>query len=265
MFPLKDNIPNERFPLVTVVLIVLNVVAYLLSIRHGGSLIGGPADTVSVHYGAIPFALTHPGTHCDLLSVPDAMGNAAQGIGCQSGPAPGGQPPTWETALTSMFLHGGILHIAGNMLFLAIFGPNVEDSFRSLRFLAFYLVGGLVALGAEVLVGPGAMVPTLGASGAVAAVLGAYILLFPRARILTVVFIIFFFTLLELPALVVLGFWFVEQVLFGALGQTNPVGSSGGVAYFAHVGGFLFGLAVVGVFARRMRAAASGAPRYPVY
>lgn len=260
MFPLKDNIPNERFPLVTVVLIVLNVVAYLLSIRNGGGLIGGPADTVSVHYGAIPFELTHPGTHCDL--VPAALGNASQAIGCRAGPTPGAQPPTWETALTSMFLHGGILHIAGNMLFLAIFGPNVEDSMGSLRFLAFYLVGGLVALGAEVLVGPGSVVPTLGASGAIAAVLGAYILLFPRARILTVVFIIFFFTVLELPALVLLGFWFAEQLLFGALGQTNPVGSSGGVAYFAHVGGFLFGLALVGVFARRMRAAA---PRYPVY
>jgi len=262
MFPLKDNIPNERFPLVTVVLIALNVIAYLLSIRNGGSLIGGPAATVSVHYGAIPFELTHPGAHCDLLSVPDASGHVSQGIGCQRGPTAGAEPPTWETALTSMFLHGGILHIAGNMLFLAIFGPNVEDSMGSLRFLAFYLAGGLVALGAEVLVGPGSVVPTLGASGAVAAVLGAYILLFPRARILTVVFIIFFFTVLELPALVLLGFWFAEQVLFGALGQTNPVGSSGGVAYFAHVGGFIFGLALVGVFAKRMRAAS---PRYPVY
>jgi len=179
MFPLKDNIPNERFPFVTVALVAINVIAYLLSIRHGGSFFGGPSDTTVLHNAAIPYDFTHPGHYCTLQSGIDQFGQVATEAECKRGPYPG-QLPTWETALTAMFMHGGFLHIAGNMLFLAIFGPNVEDAMGYGRFIVFYLLGGLVALAAQVLVGPNSTAPTLGASGAIAAVLGGYIVLYPR-------------------------------------------------------------------------------------
>ena len=240
------------------------MIVYLVSLRHGGSFFGGPAAEVSAHYGAIPYELTHPGKHCDLNPV--ALSEGVQQIICQGQAGVQGNPPaqpaTWETIFSSMFLHGGFLHIAGNMLFLWIFGPNVEDSMGRPRFLAFYLLGGLVALGAQVLVDPSSSSPTLGASGAIAAVLGGYILLFPRARILTLIFIVFFVTIVELPALLLLGIWFLEQLYFGSAGLTNPVGGGGGVAYFAHVGGFVFGLALVGAFAKYRK---SEPPRFPVY
>jgi membrane associated rhomboid family serine protease len=261
MFPLKDNIPNDRFPFVTVALIAINVIAYLLSIRHGGSFFGGPSSSTVFNNAAIPFDVTHPGDHCTGTPALDAFGNAGTEVVCKHGGFPG-QLPTWQTVFTAMFLHGGFLHIAGNMLFLAIFGPNVEDSMGYVRFIAFYLLGGIVALAAQILVDPNSTAPTLGASGAIAAVLGGYIVLYPRARILTLVFIIFFVTIIEVPALVILGFWFVEQVLFGAAGLTNPAGGGGGVAYFAHVGGFVFGLALIRAFAVRR---SSEPPRYPVY
>ncbi len=146
------------------------------------------------------------------------------------------------TIFTAMFMHGGLLHLGGNMLFLWIFGNNVEDAMGPVKYIVFYLLGGVAALVLQVVFDPNSTVPTLGASGAIAAVLGGYLLLFPRAKVVTVIFIVFFFTILELPALLVLGFWFVEQALFAA----NSIGSSGGgVAYFAHVGGFVFGLAAV--------------------
>jgi membrane associated rhomboid family serine protease len=147
-----------------------------------------------------------------------------------------------------MFLHGGFLHIAGNMLFLAIFGPNVEDAMSRPRFIAFYLLSGLVALGAQIAIDPSSTAPTLGASGAIAGVLGAYILLYPRARVVTLVFIVFFVTIIELPALVLLGFWFLEQLYFGLGGDAGPLGGGGGVAYFAHVGGFFFGMLAIRAF-----------------
>ncbi|HST55937.1 MAG TPA: rhomboid family intramembrane serine protease [Solirubrobacteraceae bacterium] len=264
MFPLKDNIPNERFPLITVALLALNVIAYLVSLRGGGSFFGGPADTTVVHYGAIPYELTHPGKHCDFTT--GSLTSGAGQIICQGQPgvqgSPPGQPATIVTAFTSMFMHGGFLHIAGNMLFLWIFGPNVEDSLGHVRYLGFYLVGGLAALGAQTLIDPGSTVPTLGASGAIAAVLGGYILLFPRARILTLIFIVFFVTIVELPAMLLLGVWFLEQLYFGSAGLTNPVGGSGSVAYFAHIGGFVFGLALVRALVVRHK---SEPPRFPVY
>ncbi len=251
LFPIKDNIPLSRVPIVTILLVAINVIAYLLEIRHGGSFFGGPTDSTSVRYGAIPYELTHLGSHCELISQPTLEG-VAHTVACTGQPGvrgtPAPQPATWETAFTSMFLHGSFLHILGNMVFLAIFGPNVEDAVGRLRFLAFYLLGGLIALGAQVLVDPSSTGPTLGASGAIAAVLGGYILLYPRARILTLVFIIFFVTIIELPAYALLGFWFFEQILFGVAGTANPLGGGGGVAYFAHVGGFLFGLALIRAF-----------------
>jgi len=161
--------------------------------------------------------------------------------------------PVPLTLLTSMFMHGGLLHLGGNMLFLWIFGNNVEDSMGRVKFVVFYLLGGLAAIAAQVAVGPNETVPTIGASGAVAGVLGGYILLFPRARVITVIFIIFFFTILQLPAMLILGFWFVEQVLFGIYGLNSPTGEGGGVAYFAHIGGFVFGLLLIKLFASEAR------------
>jgi membrane associated rhomboid family serine protease len=257
-FPLRDNIKLARFPIVTVVLVAINVVAYLLEIRHGGSFFGGPAENVAVHYGAIPYELTHPGSHCDLATAQSVQGTvstvACQGQAGVSG-SPSPQPATWETAFTSMFLHGSFLHIFGNMIFLVIFGPTVEDTTGRLRYLAFYLLGGLVALGAQVLVGPDSTAPTLGASGAIAAVLGGYLLLYPRARVLTLVFIVFFVTIVEVPAILLLAFWFLEQLYFGAAGLASPLGGGEGVAYFAHIGGFAFGLLLIRLFAKHRKPA----------
>src|SRR5204863_6176252 len=169
------------------------------------------------------------------------------------------QPNTWLTILFAMFMHGGLLHLGGNMLFLWIFGNNVEDSMSRPRFAAFYLLGGLAATAAQVLINPGSHSPTLGASGAIAAVLGGYALLYPRARVVTLVFIIIFVTVIELPALIVLGVWFLLQLL----GGSQP--TSDGVAYFAHIGGFCFGLLFIRMFANRVHEDYERGSRIPVY
>ncbi len=208
MLPVKDNIPHARLPVVTLALIAVNVVAYLLEIRRGGSFFGGPARSVDVHYGAIPYELTHPGKHCELIAAHAPA--VEESIVCQPAPfavghpgvsaTPAPQPATWVTVFTAMFLHGSFLQLFCNMLFLAIFGPTVEDALGRVRYAAFYLAGGLVALAAQVAVSPSSPSPALGASGAVAAVLGGYILLYPRARVLTLVFIVFLVTIVEVPA-----------------------------------------------------------------
>jgi membrane associated rhomboid family serine protease len=274
VIPLKDNIPTDRFPVITVVLIAINVIVYFF-LQQGGINVDDNAQVVK--YGAIPYELTHPGDHCLEAEGIDSSGGAVAGSGkvvCEGetvstngGEAkvrdvPGDQPSTWLTVLSSMFMHGGLLHIAGNMLFLWIFGNNVEDSMGRPRFVLFYLLGGVAALAGQVLVDPSGTAPTIGASGAIAAVLGGYLLMYPRARVLTVIFIIFFFTIIELPALLVLGFWFLQQAFFGAADLTNPTGGGGGVAYFAHIGGFVFGLALIRAFAQRQK---SVEPRFPVY
>jgi membrane associated rhomboid family serine protease len=271
MIPIKDNIPTDRFPVVTVALIVINVIVYLLTIRHGGSFISGPDTHEVLKYGAIPYSLTHSGAHCAEFGQVTALGQEPIGVFCNGQSLPDGTTahvtaqgtlPTWETIFTSMFMHGSILHIAGNMLFLWIFGNNVEDSMGPVKFVGFYLLGGLAALALQIAVGPNSTAPTVGASGAIAAVLGGYIVLYPRARVLTLIFIIFFFTVFELPALVMLGIWFAEQAVFGAANLTNPTGGGGGVAYFAHVGGFVFGLAAIRLLASKQKQVP---PRLPVY
>ena len=263
MFPLKDNIPTERTPYVTFALIAINVLVYFFW-QKGGLSISDPSSAHYlehlIDYGAFPYELTHPGEHCDIT--------AAQAIACEGQPGVTGtaaaQPSTWLTPFTAMFMHGGLLHLGGNMLFLWIFGNNVEDSMGPLRFVAFYLLGGIAAMALQVAIEPNAAIPTIGASGAVAAVLGGYILLYPRARVVTVIFIVFFFTVLELPALLILGFWFLQQIAFGALDLSNPSGGGGGVAYFAHIGGFAFGLLAIKLFASRHKDY-SPPPKYPVY
>ena len=233
MFPLRDNIPTDRFPLFTVALIVANVIVYVFfqDGRLGLPDNGFGGDWPTPTYAAIP---------CEVTGADP----------CQT--APGG-PPTVVTLFTSMFMHGSILHIGGNMLFLWIFGNNVEDSMGPVKFIVFYVLGGLAADAGQILVDPGSNVPTIGASGAVAAVLGGYLILFPRARVVTLVFIIFFFTILELPAILFLGIWIIQQALFAYFDLVQPAGSEGGVAYFAHIGGFVFGLVAIRLFASERR------------
>jgi membrane associated rhomboid family serine protease len=262
VFPLKDNIPTDRTAFVTIALIVINALVYF--VLQKGGILSGPPDQGVVHYGAIPYELTHPGKECDALFGPDGI--ARSRVVCE-GVEPvtvTDTPATLLTVVTAMFMHGSILHLGGNMLFLWIFGNNVEDAMGPLKFIAFYLLGGIAALALQVFVEPNAMVPTVGASGAIAAVLGGYILLYPRARVVTLIFIVFFFTILELPAMLILGFWFVQQVAFGYFDMTNPAGGGGGVAYFAHIGGFVFGLLAIKLFANRAKDY-SPPPKYPVY
>jgi membrane associated rhomboid family serine protease len=259
LFPLKDDIPTRRFPTVTVAIIAINVVMFF--VFQGAYLDDADFDKKTVEYGAIPYEITHPGDHCDLTADGAVVCEGQPGV---SGEAPD-QAPTWLTILTSMFMHGGLLHIGGNMLFLWIFGNNIEDSMGKGRYVAFYLLGGLVAVLAQTVIEPNAAVPTIGASGAVAGVLGGYALLYPHARVVTLLFIIIFFTIVELPALLVLGAWFALQALSGATELTQPVGEGGGVAYFAHIGGFLFGLATIRLFANRVHEDYERAHRTPVY
>jgi membrane associated rhomboid family serine protease len=233
LFPLRDNIPTERVPWVTIALIVANAIVYFFfqDGRLGLPQDGFGGDWPTPTYAAIPCEITGSGP-CDQVVA--------------------GGPSPVVTLFTSMFMHGSIVHIGGNMLFLWIFGNNVEDSMGRLKFIAFYLLGGLAADALQILTSPASQVPSLGASGAVAAILGGYLVLFPRARVVTLVFIIFFFTILELPAILFLGIWIVQQALFAYFDLLQPSGSGGGgVAYFAHIGGFAFGLLLIRAFARR--------------
>ena len=262
MLPLKDNIPTRRFPLLTVGLIVANVVMFFF---FQEAVLGLGATQLDegrvVEFGAIPYEFTHLGDQCapsrgeQLACGDEARVEAALGVDLA---------PTWLTAFSSMFMHGGLAHIAGNMLFLWIFGNNIEDSMGRIRFILFYVLGGLVALAAQIAFSPDAAVPTVGASGAVAGVLGGYALLYPRARISTLVLIIFFITFIQLPALLVLGGWFLMQLYFGAAELAQPVGE-GGVAYWAHIGGFLFGLLAIHLFANRVHHDYLSERRLPVY
>jgi membrane associated rhomboid family serine protease len=275
LIPLRDNLPTDRFPVVTLTIILINFFVFIF--LQGPSFSLGSGQEVDskpiVEYGAIPYRITHPDKKC-LLALP---GTPQEQPVCQGTPeyqaAVGAvpvekipQPPAFLTILSSMFMHGGWLHIIFNMLFLWIFGNNVEDSMSRVRYVIFYLLGGIVAALTQVVVSPDSQTPLVGASGAIAGVLGGYALLYPRARVLTAV-IVFFVFFVEIPALVMLGIWIFLQFLpaVGQLASPN-VGSQGGVAYFAHVGGFLFGLLLIKLFAQRRSAAYVGAgPRYPVY
>jgi membrane associated rhomboid family serine protease len=260
VFPVKDDIPTRRFPVLTVAIIAICCAVYFL-FEHGLWDLGATGNERVLEYGAIPYEITHPGKEC---------AEAAGQLVCEGQPGVSGtapeQAPWWVTIFTSMFMHGSLLHLAGNMLFLWIFGNNIEDSMDEFRFVLFYLAGGVIAVAAQVLVDPNAAVPTVGASGAIAAVLGGYAVLYPRARVITVVFIIIFFTIIELPALLVLGFWILIQLFLGAndLGS-QAAGGSGGVAYFAHIGGFVFGVIAIRLFANRVQDDYERAHRLPVY
>jgi membrane associated rhomboid family serine protease len=255
LFPLKDDIPTRRFPVLTAAIIGICVFVYFV-LERGGLELGATGNERALEYGAVPYEVTHPGEEC-----------LAQGdqVVCGEPVEDTGMAPWWLTIFTSMFLHGGLLHLGGNMLFLWIFGNNIEDSMGRIRFVAFYLLGGVAALAAQVLIDPSAPVPTIGASGAIAAVLGGYAILYPRARVVTLIFIIIIFTIVELPALLVLGLWFGIQVLYGASELGQPLGGSGGVAYFAHIGGFVFGLLLIRLFANDVQEDYESERRVPVY
>jgi membrane associated rhomboid family serine protease len=240
VIPLKDDIPTRRFPIATVALIAINVIVYF-AFEQGLLGLGDVGNERVIDFGAIPSEITDPGSHA----------------------TPGDQPSFVITIFTSMFLHGSLLHLGGNMLFLWIFGNNIEDSMGRLTFVAFYLLGGLAALGLQVVTDPNSMVPTVGASGAIAGVLGAYARLYPRARVVTLVFIVIIFTVVTLPALLVLGLWFLLQLLPAF---SEPItGAGGGVAYFAHIGGFLFGVLLIKLFANNVHEDYDLAHRIPVY
>jgi rhomboid family protein len=287
VIPLKDNNPTSRFPVVTVAIIAINVAIFIWQLNfptdqrldQAGF---GSIDQSSLEYGAIPYRITHTGTgDCSVGAVSVSPGQFEAGVVCpgtkdyQTAVAVGQEHPEaapikineatwWVTLFTSMFMHGGILHIAGNMLFLWVFGNNIEDRLGRLKFALFYLLAGLIAVYTQALIDPSSTAPTIGASGAIAGVLGAYALLFPQARVLTLIFIIFFVTLVEIPALILLAVWFILQFV-PALGQVAvETGGGGGVAYFAHVGGFVFGLAVAGIILLTTGRPETQ-PRLPVY
>ena len=243
MIPFKDDTGLARAPMITVALILANVVAYVLAAVHGGSLIGGPSAGTVARYGAIPYEFAHWGQHCALGAV--GLGQAVLCSGQHDVVGrPGPQPATWETAFTAMFLHANILHLAVNMVFLGVFGGSLEDRVGRVGFLGFYLLGGLAALALQVLVAPRSATPMLGASGAIAAVLGAYVVLYPRARIRTLVVAILRLTIVELAAWVVVAAWFVLDAILGAVGLSTADGGSAGASYYAHWGGFAFGVLV---------------------
>ena len=224
MIPLRDRNPTRRTPVITFSLIGACVAVFALELSITAT--GGDAalERFFEQWGAVPADITR------ALESGNYLGQAMLGM------------------VTSMFLHGGWLHLLGNMLFLWIFGSNVEDRVGRIPFLLFYLVGGIAAALTQVVIDPHSTVPLVGASGAIAAALGAYIVLFPGARILSLVFLGFFYQLLEVPALVVLGYWFALQLLsgFAAFGAET---AQGGVAFFAHIGGFTLGV-IVGLLLR---------------
>jgi membrane associated rhomboid family serine protease len=252
LLPIKDDIPTRRFPIVTVVIIAINLIVFFGFQVSEVSLDGAQLkEAVVIDYAATPYEITHPGEQCT---------GATEGT-CAKDADPG-QPAAWLTIFFAMFMHGGLLHLGGNLLFLWIFGNNIEDSMNRAAFVAFYLLGGVIAMLAQTALDPASAIPTLGASGAIAAVLGGYALLYPRARVLTLVIIIFFVTILRLPALLVLGAWFLFQLLdFSTVAETG----GGGVAYLAHIGGFLFGLAAIKLFATNVHRDYEQSHRLPVY
>ncbi len=221
MIPLRDDNPTRITPVITVGLIALNVLVFMYQ-----SSLGRNGEQLFIYqFGAIPAVIT----------------------GSQSLPAELIAIPPLFSLLTSMFLHGGFMHLAGNMLYLWIFGNNIEEAMGHFRYLLFYLVCGLLAASANILTDLSSVLPMIGASGAISGVLGAYLLLYPRAQVLTLIPLGFFIRLMYIPAGLVLTIWFVLQLISSSLSR----GQGGGVAWWAHIGGFAAGMALVGLFKKR--------------
>ncbi len=216
MIPLRDKNPTKRFPVVNICIIVINVVVFAYEVSQGNDLEG-----FIRRFSVIP---------ADVFSSVQ-------------------RHAFFETSFrgifTSMFLHAGWLHLGGNMLYLWVFGDNIEDKLGHLRYVIFYFICGIVSTALFVYVDPQSTVPTIGASGAISGVLGAYILLFPKAKILTVIPIFIFLQFVELPALVVLGLWFVLQFFSGLASLGYQTAEAGGIAWWAHIGGFVAGLLLI--------------------
>jgi membrane associated rhomboid family serine protease len=206
MFPIRDEIPTRRTPIVNYALIALNIIVFVLM-----WLAGQEQEALVYQFAMIP------ANYADGIDVGDVA-----------------------DLFTSMFMHAGLAHIFGNMLYLWIFGDNVEDRLGSGRYLAFYLVGGLLASFTHLLTNPNSQIPTVGASGAIASVLGAYLVLFPQSRVVTAIAFGYFIRLTTIPAIIVLGLWFVLQLFSGVLSLGGP--DVGGVAFWAHAGGFVAGV-----------------------
>jgi len=216
VFPLHDDVPSERFPIVTYVLIAVTVLAWLVELAQGRHI-----ESFFQAWAVVPGQLT-------------------------AALAGRGPPAELLTPITALFLHGGWLHLIGNMWFLYIFGDNVEGRMGHVRFLVFYLAAGVAATAAQVALSPGSAIPLVGASGAIAGVLGAYMVMFPYSRVLTLVFLGFLITTIRLAAPWFLGFWFVIQALSGLLSLGMP--QTGGVAWWAHIGGFVVGFGIGWLF-----------------
>ena len=232
MFPLRDENPTELAPIITFGLLMLNVAAWLL-VQGAGT---AEALTASVcTYGAIPGEITGRLSEFGGIDFGDGTSCAFGGL-------------EWGAMLTSMFMHGGWMHLIGNMWFLWIFGNNVEDSMGHIRYVVFYLLCGLAAAGAQVLSNPDSPIPMVGASGAISGVMGGYLLLYPRVRIHTLFFFFVFVRVIPLPAWFLLIYWFALQALSGAMSPAE----GGGVAFWAHAGGFIAGLVLIYPFRRRV-------------
>lgn len=228
MIPIKDDNPRHHFPFITLLILLANVAVQIYQWTLGGD----GAQAFIYRFGAIPWEIIH---FRELHDLP---------IAYQSG------FPNMVTLMTSLFIHGGFFHLAGNMLYLWIFGDNVESIMGHFRFLIFYICCGLIATVTHIIIDPSADIPMVGASGAISGVLAAYLVRFPGARVHILIIFFFFIRVIKVSALFVLGFWFIVQILngFGTLGT-----SSGGVAWFAHIGGFVAGLVLVLLFTKKKR------------
>jgi membrane associated rhomboid family serine protease len=251
MLPLRDENPTRRFPVVTVALVVVNVVVYFLLQQPAATNEASGEVRFVYEYAAIPCEVI-TGDALDAEEITRTLQFGEQEA-CIRDPQPGvpevfSDKRVWVAVVVSMFLHGSLLHLAGNLLFLWIFGNNVEDRLGPVRYVGFYLLAGVLATLVHIGFQPASTVPLVGASGAIAGVMGAYLVWFPRARILTLVT----FFLIEIPAMWVLGFWFISQFFI------NPMS---GVASMAHVGGFVFG--VIAGFVMRPRRPLRPGPRPP--
>jgi membrane associated rhomboid family serine protease len=227
VIPIRDHNETHRTPVVTWALIAANVLIFVASLSLGNA----GAEAVVMRFGVIPDVIVH-GSWSETRAAGGSLGS-------------------WVTPITSMFLHGGILHLGSNMLFLHVFGDNVEDVLGRGRFLVFYLLCGLGAAVGQILVDPNSMVPMIGASGAISGVLAGYMTLFPHARVVTLIPIFIFIHFMEVPAGVFIVVWFALQLVLGYLSLGMIAEGAGGVAWFAHIGGFLAGLVCIRAFYRR--------------
>jgi len=229
LFPLHDENPTEITPIVTIAVVAICSLVWL--IVQGANLTEGAMLSSICRFGAIPAEIT------GQVSILAAEGQASD---C----TPGGL--TWQALLTSMFLHGGWMHLIGNMWFLWVFGNNIEDSMGHTRFIAFYLITGLIASLVHVYSDPGSAIPTIGASGAISGIMGAYLVLYPKVRVQVLLILVILIRVFPMPAWVMLGYWFVLQIFSSAM---QPTGG-GGVAFGAHIGGFVAGVVLIKMFAR---------------